>query len=61
MIVGVRSVVRCVKNKVAMPGSEAELVMRYPLDALQPEMAAGAEVKREQVQGEQWAGGSVAG
>lgn len=57
LIVGVRSVVRCVKNKVATPGAEVELVMRYPLGPQLPQMAAPVEVERET--GEGWAAASA--
>jgi recombination protein RecA len=36
MVTGARSRLRCVKNKLAAPGAEAELEVRYPLGAHQP-------------------------
>lgn len=57
LIVGVRSLVRCVKNKLAAPGAEAELDMRYPVGPQLPQMAAPVEVKRET--GEGWLAASA--
>jgi hypothetical protein len=57
LIVGVRSVVRCVKNKLAAPGAEAELVLRYPVGPRLPQMAAPVEVEREM--GEGWESASA--
>jgi len=42
-LAGPRSVLRCVKNKLAAPGAEAELVLRYPRGPRLP----GAEWPRE--------------
>jgi recombination protein RecA len=42
-VVGIRSRVRCVKNKLAAPGSEGELEVRYPLGSRLP----GGELLRE--------------
>jgi RecA/RadA recombinase len=44
LLIGLRSRVRCVKNKLAAPGSEAELVVRYPVS---PRLPPGAEEPRE--------------
>ena len=57
LIVGVRSVVRCIKNKLATPGAEAELVMRYPVGPRLPNIAPPVEVEREM--GEGWAAASA--
>ena len=57
LIVGIRSLVRCVKNKLAAPGAEAELDMRYPVGPLLPQIAAPVEVEREM--GDGWAAASA--
>jgi recombination protein RecA len=57
LIVGVRSVVRCIKNKLATPGAEVELVMRYPVGPRLPKIAPPVEVEREM--GEGWAATSA--
>jgi RecA/RadA recombinase len=59
--VGARSVVRCVKNKLAAPGAEAEVVLRYPVDALLPATEWPAEVAREAAGVSRWSDESAAG
>jgi recombination protein RecA len=66
--VGMRSVVRCVKNKLAAPGAEAELEVRYPLGPRLPAAEAPREVERraqapadEEREGELWPDVSAAG
>lgn len=44
--VGLRTVVRCIKNKLAAPSAEAELELRYPLGPRLPKMAVAVEVAR---------------
>lgn len=58
--VGTRSLVRCVKNKLAAPGAEAELELRYPLGRLpgeaprEVEPAAPEQVAPEQAVVDPW-------
>jgi RecA/RadA recombinase len=59
--IGPRSVVRCVKNKLAAPGAEAELVLRYPVGPRLPGAEWPREVEREPVEAERWLGASAAG
>jgi recombination protein RecA len=61
LYVGARSVVRCVKNKLAAPGAEAELELRYPLGPLLPGAEWPREVERERAVVEPWSGESAAG
>jgi recombination protein RecA len=59
LIVGARTVVRCVKNKLATPGAEAELVLRYPISPALPRMEVPVEVERAVREG--WVAASAAG
>jgi hypothetical protein len=61
LYVGIRSVVRCVKNKLAAPGAEAELELRYPLGPMLPAAEWPREVEREPAVVEPWSGESAAG
>jgi recombination protein RecA len=61
VLVGARSVVRCVKNKLAAPGAEAEVVLRYPLDALLPAREWPTEVASAAPEAGQWSDESAAG
>jgi RecA/RadA recombinase len=58
---GPRSVVRCVKNKLAAPGAEAELVLRYPLAPRLPAAEWPSEVERTPAVAELWPDESAAG
>jgi len=58
---GARSVVRCVKNKLAAPGAEAELVLRYPLGPRLPADEWPREVERAPAVVELWPDESAAG
>jgi recombination protein RecA len=58
--VGPRSIVRCVKNKLAAPGAEAELVVRYPVGPRLPAAEWPREVERVPAV-EPWPGESAAG
>jgi RecA/RadA recombinase len=58
---GPRSVVRCVKNKLAAPGAEAELVLRYPLGPRLPADEWPREVERTPAVVELWPDESAAG
>ncbi len=55
--VGTRSLVRCVKNKLAAPGAEAELELRYPLG---PRLTAEAPREVEPAAEELWPDESAA-
>lgn len=57
--VGARSLVRCVKNKLAAPGAEAELEVRYPAAPRLP--AAEEPRERERRVTERWSDASAAG
>jgi recombination protein RecA len=59
--VGPLSVVRCVKNKLAAPGAEAELALRYPLGPRLPAAEWPREVEREPAVVELWPDESAAG
>lgn len=52
--IGARVLVRCVKNKLAGPGAEAELELRYPLGPRLPAAVEPREVQREQAVVEPW-------
>lgn len=58
--VGPRSMVRCVKNKLAAPGAEAELVLRYPVGPRLQAAEWPAEVEREPAEAGRWRGASAA-
>ncbi len=57
--VGLRSVIRCIKNKLAAR-AEAELELRYPIGPRLPNIAVPVEVERENAVGEKWATDSAA-
>jgi recombination protein RecA len=61
LLVGVRSLVRSVKNKLAAPGAEAELLLRYPLGPRLPAGEAPVEVERETASVRRWSDESAAG
>jgi recombination protein RecA len=46
-VVGLRSLVRCVKNKLAAPGREGELEVRYPVDPSLPAVELVREIGTE--------------
>ncbi|HEY4026063.1 MAG TPA: hypothetical protein VGO86_06495 [Candidatus Dormibacteraeota bacterium] len=45
LVMGVLTLVRCVKNKLAAPGAEAKLEVRYPLGPRQPADEAPRELR----------------
>lgn len=61
LVTGVRSAVRCVKNKLAAPGVEAELRLRFPLAPLLPATEEPEAVTPEAVEDETCGDASAAG